>query len=166
MELTNVCTDNIEFEYINTSLLKLKNQYNIKLSNIKIPFGIEDYNKNYYLTLEINNESSLLLKEIENTIIEKYKNYMKELNNNVQLNFDIETVENNSFIKKENENTSLIKFKIKKYKTRPILNISNNISCFEIPKNINLSSIIINIQGVWMFNNKCGLLTYVTKINI
>ena len=78
----------------------------------------------------------------------------------------IDKFRSNSFIKKENTENSLIKFKIKKYKNRPIIDISNNVSCFELSKNTNISNIIINIQGVWMFNNKCGLLAYISKINI
>ena len=166
MEIANICIDNIEFNYINNTFLKLKNPLNVKLNDIIIPFGLEEYNTNFYLTLEIDKKTSLLLKELENKIVEKSTNFIKELNKTVELENTIELSNINSFIKKENENTALIKFKIKKYKNRPIITISNNKSCFELPKNIKISNININIQGVWIFKDRCGLLSYINNINI
>lgn len=166
MDLNQINVDNIKFDFITEKLIKLKTPIIIKLKNVIIPFGIETYKDKLYLTLEVNKIDSYTLKTLENSIKNRYLEFLKELKNTIEIDLNFEdTILLNSFIKKEKEKSSLIKLKIKTYKKNPILKISNNISCFELTKNSKCSTIIV-IEGIWKYNNSFGLLSYVKELQI
>ena len=164
MDLKKFTIEDIGFDFINNNLIKFKKQLLIKLTQVNIPFGIEDYKNKLYLTIETNEDTSIQLNLLEENIKNKYLDFLQEIKNTVEIELNDIDLTLNSFIKKKNEKTSLIKFKIKTYRNKPIINISNNKSCFEIEKN-SKCDVILNIEGIWNFNNSFGLLAYIKTIN-
>ncbi len=165
MDLKKINIEDIKFDFINNNLIKLKKNMLIKLTNVNIPFGIEDYKNKLYLTIETNEETSIQLNSLEESLKRKYLDFLKEIKNTVEIELNDIDLTLNSYIKKKNENSSLIKFKIKTYRNKPIINITNNKSCFEIEKN-SKCDIILNIEGIWNYNNSFGLLAYIKTITL
>ena len=157
--------DNLEFDFINNKLIKFKKAILLKISDVNIPFGIENYKEKLYLTLEVDEDNFLKLNSLEENIKNKYFDFLEEIKKNVEIDIDSTNLTLNSYIKKKNQNKYLIKFKIKTYRNNPIISIDNNISCFEIKKNTKCDVFII-LEGIWNYNNTFGILSYIKSIKI
>lgn len=124
----------------------------LTIESAYIPFGVEEFNKKYYLNIQLdfdkkNNSKHVgLLYDIEKHFI----NYMKEINDKLIFT---------SSIKKKTENFVLLKLSI------PI--IKNNIICnyyanekkrniLELKKNC-FVKVIIKLNTLWIYHDKFGI---------
>jgi hypothetical protein len=126
-------------------------KYLIKLTNVKCPFGIEEFNKKIYLNVELKKydyDHQTLLKDIVS--IETYllkdtnKEKLSNIKNNVLLKLTIPQMRNKILAKC---------FKDKK-----------EISFFDLKGTI--CDIIIEINSIWQFENKTGVQFTVKTINV
>jgi hypothetical protein len=141
------------------NLKKKKNKFEIKyndkdikilLSNIKIPFGIENYGRNLILNIELDKTKN---NDIHNSIsmIEKLENYVKNLN-----------LENNTYVSSIKERESylpLLRTNIKKYGKKIITKVKCNSgvkTLYDLQKNQNISILLIP-DNIWLYNGKYGI---------
>ena len=128
-----------------------KIKYQLKLFNVRCPFGPEEFNNKIYLNVELkkdNVDHQTILKDIK--LIENYllKDTNKEKNSNIK-------------------NDTLFKLTIPLINKKIITKIYKNqkeTNIFDVKgKNCD---IIVDINSIWSFNDKCGVQFTVKTINI
>ena len=139
---------------------KKKTNYYIKHDDKKMEFYIRDtinifpisnYNKKYNLVIKIDDETKELIKNIENKFIEENK------------------IERKNYIPiiKENDKGNIIKLKILYRYEKLVLECFNknkeHIFYKDIDKHTKMDC-LINICNFWNYNNKYGMIIYLTKI--
>ena len=126
-------------------------KYLIKLTNVKCPFGIEEFNKKIYLNVELKKDDydhQTILKDILN--IETYllkdtnKEKISNIKNNVLFKLTIPQMRN--------------KILAKCFKDK------QEISFFDLKGTI--CDIIIEINSIWQFENKTGVQFTVKTVNV
>lgn len=125
-------------------------------TNVLSPFGIENIYNKYILKLDCNNKKIInMLENIEKIVKEKF--------NITDNNFK-------SIIRKNNNYNDIIICKLKSKKNKIIVKIdynenSNNYlkSIYDIDKNTYFKC-LIEIEGLWNYNNKYGLTLIIKKI--
>lgn len=155
---------NLKFIKINDNLYRIINLETFKLNNIYIPFKISKFYNNYYLNLEFD----------ENTdFINYYENLEKYICNLENINLDVKkdnldfysNIKVNTYKNKEYKQirTQLQKTKNKIITNYKINNLENNIFNLVEKKKYNFEIII---YGLWIKNNKYGLIIYIKNINL
>jgi len=126
-------------------------KYLIRLTNVKCPFGIEEFNKKIYLNVELKKDDydhQTILKDILN--IETYllkdtnKEKISNIKNNVLFKLTIPQLRNKLLAKCFKDKTE--------------------ISFFDLKGTI--CDIIIEINSIWQFENKTGVQFTVKTVNV
>ena len=132
-----------------------KTKYQLKLINVRCPFGAEEFQNKIYLNVELKNDNhdhQTMAKDIQ--LIENY--LLKDSNK-----------EKNSNIKNNKANDTLFKMTI------PQINKKIITKCYNKQKECNIydikgatCDIIVEINTIWEFGNKIGVQFMVKTINI
>lgn len=122
-----------------------------KIKNVIIPFGVEEYKNKYCMNFELgeNFEFNNSIKYLEN-----------ELPNLLNKKYAVSSIINNK------SKNVLIKGHVKKIKSNFVTKYYENkkqCSLFDINKN-NFYNLEIEISGIWVYNNMCGLYLHINKI--
>jgi hypothetical protein len=127
------------------------NKYLIKLTSVKCPFGIEEFNKKLYLNVELKKDDydhQTILKDILN--IETYllkdtnKEKLSNIKNHVLLKLTVPQIRNKILAKCFKDQKEISFFDIK--------------GC--------VCDIIIEINSIWQFENKSGVSFTVKTVNV
>jgi hypothetical protein len=128
----------------------------IKVNNVNLPFGIEEYKNKYVINFEVNdNESCKKFTEIINKL-------ERNIINLIDHEVDIKSV----LYKKENYPTKCRAY-IKKNKNKfiTVYKLNNKeVSLFEIQKNESYN-LELEISGIWKYKNTSGLYINISQIN-
>jgi hypothetical protein len=128
-----------------------KTKYQLKLLNVRCPFGPEEFNNKIYLNVELKKDDidhQIIAKDIK--LIEQYllKDTSKETTSNIK-------------------NNTLLKLTIPQINKKIITKVYKNQkeeNIFEIKGKI--CDIIIEINSIWQFGEKSGVQFTVKTINI
>ena len=128
----------------------------IKVNNVNLPFGIEEYKNKYVINFEVNDNESC----------KKFTEIINKLERNIINLIDHEVDTKSVLYKKENYPTKCRAY-IKKNKNKfiTVYKLNNKeVSLFEIQKNESYN-LELEISGIWKYKNTSGLYINISQIN-
>lgn len=154
----------MELKKINDNLFKIINIKKIIFKNILIPFKISEYNKKFYLNIEIYHDDSK-----NNEMLDYYKNIERLVYNlkgieDISFN-NLNYLSNLKTKNYKNKYLDLLKVQISKSKNTILTKYNNgNKSIFDLipQKRYNCE---IEISILWVNNNNYGILLKLLNIN-
>lgn len=128
-----------------------KTKYQLKLLKVRCPFGPEEFNNKVYLNVELKKDEAdhqVMMKDVK--LIESY--LLKDTNKE-----KVSNIKNDTLFKLTIPliNNKIISKVYKNQKETDIFDVKGKIC-----------DIIIDINSVWQFNDKCGVQFTVRTINI
>lgn len=144
-----VSNEKSNFYKLFTSVNEKPKPIRLKLSNVNVPFGLEEYNNKYIINFEINDNESC----------KDYINNIKKLEKNICNLIEEEELEIKSVLKERTDLPLLTRGYIKKNRNK-IITIykedDSEKSIFSLEKKL-FYDVELEISGIWRYNNSAGL---------